>query len=124
MGITTAGWLLVTFLTKPTDRETLRNFYRLVHPGGPGWKKVVQEAEAEGNPIEEVDPLGWDVPWGILCMFLGVVVVYSMLFAVGQWIYDNTLLGSVFTVIALVSGFLLMKAWSRLRTQPEKVEST
>ncbi len=34
--ITTIAWLLVTFLTRPTDERKLRDFYRLVAPGGRG----------------------------------------------------------------------------------------
>jgi hypothetical protein len=30
---TTAAWIGETFLTKPTDGETLARFYRRVHPG-------------------------------------------------------------------------------------------
>lgn len=121
VGITTVGWIAVTLLTRPVDKETLRNFYRLVRPGGPGWKKVVREAEEEGDSVEEDMVTGWDVPWGILCMFLGVVAVYSTLFATGQWIYGRYLMASLLTGIALFSAFLLMKAWTRLKTQPEKV---
>ncbi len=120
VGITTAGWLLVTLLTRPTDKETLRNFYRLVHPGGPGWKKVVEEARQEGSPIPEEEGKGWDVPWGILCMLLGVFAVYSTLFATGQWLYAHYGLAITFTLIALLSAVLLLKAWKKMRTQPEK----
>ena len=36
----TAVWILVTFLTKPTDDKKLNEFYRKVHPGGIGWQKI------------------------------------------------------------------------------------
>ncbi|MCL2026668.1 MAG: Na+:solute symporter, partial [Leptospirales bacterium] len=40
VALTTAVWLTVTFLTAPENIETLRSFYLMVKPGGPGWKKV------------------------------------------------------------------------------------
>src|SRR3990172_7364905 len=40
VGITTVVWLAVTFITKPVDEAKLKDFYRRVHPGGKGWKKI------------------------------------------------------------------------------------
>ena len=116
VGITTVGWVIVTFLTPSTDTATLRNFYRLVHPGGPGWKRIVEEAEQEGELLED-NTEAWDVPWGILCMFLGVVAVYCTLFATGQWIYGRYLLASILTGVAAIATFLLFRAWSRIKTR-------
>ena len=123
VGITTVGWLTVTFLTPPTDRATLRHFYRLVHPGGPGWKPIVEEAQQAGEPLED-STAAWDVPWGILCMFLGVTAVYSTLFATGQWIYGRYTLALVLTAVALTAAFLLFKAWARISTRAENEVSS
>ena len=118
VGITTVGWITVTLLTPPTDDKTLRSFYRLVQPGGPGWKKVLDEAHRDGEVMpEETD--GWDVPWGILCMFIGVIAVYTALFATGEWIYGNTGLATLLTVVSAVATFLLFKTWKRLKMRPE-----
>ena len=118
VGITTVGWITVTLLTPPTDDKTLRSFYRLVQPGGPGWKKVLDEAHQAGEVMpEETD--GWDVPWGILCMFIGVIAVYTALFATGEWIYGNTGLATLLTVVSAVATFLLFKTWKRLKMRPE-----
>ena len=118
VGITTVGWVTVTLLTPPTDDKTLRSFYRLVQPGGPGWKKVLDEAHRDGEAMpEETD--GWDVPWGILCMFIGVIAVYTALFATGEWIYGNTGLATLLTVVSAVATFLLFKTWKRLKMRPE-----
>ncbi len=112
VGLTTVGWLVVTFLTPPTDTATLRSFYRRVHPGGPGWKKVVAEAEKDGDII--IKQKGWDVPRGILCMMLGVVAVYSALFATGQWLYDHLGLAIFFTSLAILSSYGLFKVWGQM----------
>jgi Na+/proline symporter len=48
MGISLAGCILGTYLTKPTDRETLKTFYRTVRPWG-FWGPIRREVEAE-NP--------------------------------------------------------------------------
>ena len=121
VGVTTIGWIAVTFLTPPTDTPTLRKFYRLVHPGGPGWRPVVAEAAQDGEALEDPSE-AWDVPWGILCMFLGVVAVYCALFATGQWIYGRTGLASVLTAVSAAAAYLLFKAWKRMKTRSEAIE--
>ena len=115
VGITTVAWLSVTLLTKPAEKETLRTFYSLVHPGGPGWKKVIAEAEAEGKPIETEKTKGWDVPTGILCMVLGSFSVYFALFATGYYIYGNTVAAVSLTVACAASVMLLMRFWKNLK---------
>src|SRR5690606_7248860 len=45
--ITTLVWLIVTFITKPEDKEVLYSFYQTTQPGGPGWKKITDQARAE-----------------------------------------------------------------------------
>jgi len=75
VGFTTVVWLGVTFLTRPTDDETLDAFYRTVHPGGPGWSPV-----ADRHPDVDADSgLGrLAIDWA-----LGVVLVYTTLFGTG-----------------------------------------
>src|SRR5690606_716780 len=86
VAITTAAWVAVTLLTRPTEEAVLRRFYSLVRPGGPGWAPVVRRAEAEGVRLAGAgEP--WAVPRGILAMVAGCFAVYSALFAVGYWIY-------------------------------------
>ncbi len=116
VGVTTVAWVAVTFLTPPTDTPTLRRFYRLVHPGGPGWQPVIEQAERDGESIEDSTD-AWDVPWGILCMFLGVVAVYCALFATGQWIYGRYVLAASLTAASATAAYFLFKAWSQIKTR-------
>ena len=46
MGISLAGCILGTYLTKPTDEETLKTFYRTVRPWG-FWGPIQRKVEAE-----------------------------------------------------------------------------
>ncbi len=114
--ITTVIWILVTFMTKPEDELVLHNFYRKIQPGGPGWKKVLDEAKS--NNIQLVDHNeGWSVPSGIVAMLLGCILIYSCLFATGYWIYGDYTYGIILTVLALLSGFLLSKIWQKIKTK-------
>jgi Na+/proline symporter len=116
VGITTVSWISITLLTSPSNKKTLRSFYQLVNPGGPGWKNVVDRARQEGEPLEPKEQR-WDVPQGILCMVLGCFGVYSTLFAAGYWIYGKYALALILSVVAVTSSFFLMKMWKKLKMQ-------
>lgn len=51
LGVSVAGCLLGTFLTKPTDEETLKSFYRTVRPWG-AWGPIRKLVEAEDPRFE------------------------------------------------------------------------
>jgi len=108
--VTTCGWLIVTFLTKPTEEKVLLSFYRKLRPGGPGWRAFLERAKAAGESSGGLEA-AWRVPRGILCMFLGCVAVYSVLFATGYWIYSKTLPAVILSATAIVSTILLFRLW-------------
>ncbi|MBM1105101.1 Na+:solute symporter [Aurantibacter crassamenti] len=113
MIVTTTIWLIATFTTKPESSDVLRSFYQKIQPGGPGWKKVVDEAKEDSVEIDTGEK--WSVPSGITAMLLGVILVYSMMFATGYWIYGRTTSAIVLTAVALVSGILLMFTWNKMK---------
>lgn len=114
---TTAMWLVVTFLTPAENKKTLQNFYRLVHPGGPGWAKIIMEAKVEGIRLIRPEEKGWDVPNGILCMLLGSVSIFSVLFATGNWLYGRYPTAIALTCVTIISIYLLSKAWKGLKLE-------
>jgi len=114
--LTTVSWIAATYLAPPVDDQTLRNFYRKIKPGGPGWKNVVDKARAENVEIVKESDLKWDVPIGILCMILGCVAIYSILFAIGNMLYGNTLSTLIFVGLTIISSLLLLRYWKKLKT--------
>ncbi len=107
VSITTAGWLLVTFLTKPEKDEVLLSFYRKVKPAAFGWKKVLDRYPSEK---QEQGTL----PKEIGLMLTGTVMIYSALFSTGFFIYGNTLGGAIAAVIALVGGVVILTSWKKM----------
>jgi len=107
VAITTVIWVLTTFLTKPEEEATLRRFYRLTQPGGPGWKKFrehgVSEAAEANLPVE------------VLAMLVGSFMVYSTLFGIGYLVYGTYINASIALGIAGVSAFILFRLWGKLR---------
>ena len=113
---TTLTWVVVTFVTPPVDKKVLREFYRLTLPGGPGWKKVVQEARAEGDLIDEKNQgQPWEMPAQILMVFLGCIIIYSSLFSIGNFVYGNLAAGLGMTAVAVGGTVALFKLFGKLR---------
>ena len=111
---TTAIWLAVTFMTQPESKEVLQSFYRKIQPGGPGWKKIVLEAEAEHHSLVATNEK-WSVPSGIAAMLLGCVLIYSCMFATGYWIYGKHTQAFILTGLAIVSAILLIRVWNKMK---------
>ena len=98
---TTVVWLLVTFLTKPTDKKTLQKFYKKVHPGGFGWKRVsVELPEVKSDSNFGLSFINW---------VSGVVLVYSFLFATGKLIFGEFFLGVIYLIVAGIATFIIYK---------------
>jgi SSS family solute:Na+ symporter len=103
--ITTAGWLIVTMLTRPTAEATLTTFYRRVHPGGVGWKHI---ARLLPDVKGDTGFGGMFVNW-----IAGVVLVFSMLFGVGKLILGTAADGIIFIVVGLIAAGVIYRNLSR-----------
>ena len=112
---TTLVWLIVTFRTKPDNFETLFKFLEKTNPGGPGWNRVKEEAGKAGYlNLNDNKKSKWSVPLGIICMLVGSITIYSILFSTGYFIYGQIIKGFIFLFIALIFGYLLLINWKKL----------
>lgn len=98
-GLTTVSWITVTFLTRPTHKDVLENFYRRIRPQG-AWKPV---REALSLP-----PMQSNIPMLLVCWFLAVVFTYSTLFFTGKLIFQEWTMTFIYLASAVVSGVLLI----------------
>lgn len=73
----TVCWIFATFITPPTDKKTLRNFYQKIRPEG--WWKPFQ---SENQPKSKVGGL-------FICWISAIILVYSCLFFIGDLIFQN-----------------------------------
>ena len=92
---TTIVWLIVTFATAPTDSSVLESFYRKIHPGGRLWRKVSSSmpgVKGDGNFVKMF--INW---------IFGVVLVYSILFGIGNLIFGLYMEFFISLVLAAVS---------------------
>lgn len=113
--LTSIIWIAVTYLTKPETNATLFYFYKKIQPGGLGWKKIIEQARNEHQELVS-DAKPWTVPSGILAMILAMILIYSAIFATGYYIYGNYTYAIGLTFIIVISGFLLLKIWEKIKT--------
>jgi Na+/proline symporter len=114
--LTTIFWVLTTFLTPPEDFETLKNFYRKIHPGGPGWKHVIEQARAQGDDSLSTGKK-WDLPQGLLSVVLGCIAIYSALFSIGNFVYGNLSQGLALAAVFTAAIFLIFRLWNKLNIE-------
>ena len=96
---TTIVWLVVTFLTKPANKDVLMKFYTKVHPGGIGWK-----------PIATLLPdVKSDTGFGRLFVdwVCGVILVYAFLFGIGKILFAEFLAGGFYLLIGAIAAGII-----------------
>jgi SSS family solute:Na+ symporter len=112
VGLTTVGWVVVAFTTAPTSLDKMISFINKVNPGGPGWKRISDQAAQSGLLTAKEET--WKVPVGILCMVAGTIGVYSFLMGTGMIIYGKYIVGISLFVIATLCTFVIKKLWPKI----------
>lgn len=110
VAITTISWITVTLLTRPTNSKTLAAFYNNVTPYGKGWnafKKIALNNNIELKKTHDVFTID------LASMLLGILFVYSSLFATGYIIYGNIIGASILIIISGISSYLIFSFWKR-----------
>ena len=113
IAIVTVIWLITVFVTKSEDEKTLSEFYKLTMPGGPGWKHFLKQIKDE-NLLKE-NALHWQMPLQLLCIFIGIITVYSLIFAGGFFTYLKFLPACIFLFIGILGAIALFKLSSKLK---------
>lgn len=91
--VTTVGWVAVTFLTQPTDANTLAVFNKRVFEGDSKQKYFGSK---------------------ILAFFCGVIGVYAALFSIGYYLYGKYGLASGLAALAVVCAGVLIGLRKRI----------
>ena len=94
--LTTIIWILATYITPAEKHQILNNFILKVNPGGPGWLKF-------GNNSSSF------LKTGLFRMCLGIVVIYSVLFSIGNLLYSNYLLSLILIILSIFSFWFIIK---------------
>ena len=120
VGVTTLAWLVTAYVGPQTDHSTLLAFVRKVKPAGPGWTAQraaagVSDAEVMRENAIGASLLGW---------IAGCLVIWSSLFAIGNFLYapgDPSRLTDAWLLTALfvVSGSVLLGVTRKLWAESE-----
>jgi SSS family solute:Na+ symporter len=102
---TTVCWIVTAFVTTPTDRATLLDFYRKIRPAGPGWKSVREEVERIDQRVETSPD---NLPLACLGWVVGCAAIWSSLFAVGNYLYGRTGYFVINLIVFAVTGSTLV----------------
>jgi Na+/proline symporter len=109
--VTTAVWIIISFFTKPTKEDKLKNFYKLIRPGGPGWKKY---SKLMPEVVNDKGYLFLFIDW-----ILGIVLVYMFLFGIGKIIFNEYITGLIFIITGLAAGAVII--WDLTRRGWENI---
>jgi Na+/proline symporter len=100
IAFTTITWITVTFLTKPTNLETLESFYKTIQPSG-FWEPIRLTTNLP-KPIRNTPNL-------LVAWFFGIILVYSVLFFIGKLIFGDWIWASACFAVASVCVWRLQK---------------
>jgi len=120
VAITTVCWLVTAFVSSPTSRERLIGFYQKVHPAGPGWRKIREDA---GVSVSEAALHSDRMGQATLGWISGCLTIWSSLFAIGNFIYGRMQTAVLLTAVFVVSGGVLLYVVNRLWDQNGAVTS-
>jgi len=115
VGLTTLAWVITAYVGPQTDRATLLSFYRKVKPAGPGWTDIRAEAGISDAEVAQENRSGAAfVGW-----VAGCVVIWSSLFAIGNFLYaagdpKRLTMAWILTGVFAVSGYVLLRITRQL----------
>ena len=115
VGLTTICWLSACFLAPATDKATLISFYRKVKPAGPGWSAIRAEAGVSDVEVAQDNRIGS----AFLGWISGCAVIWSSLFAIGNFLYASgdpkrLTMAWILTGVFAVSGYVLLRITRQL----------
>jgi hypothetical protein len=104
--LTTAAWLLATFVTRPVSSERLSSFYKLVSPGG-SWSPVSSELKGTGREVLNRRFVG---KW-----VAGLALILGLNLGLGALCFGNASHGSILIMIAVLGVVWLLVSGNRGR---------
>jgi Na+/proline symporter len=115
IAMTTVCWIVTAYVGPKTEPQKLIDFYLKVRPFGPGWGPVRQQAG-----ITEQQARDWDrtdnIPMAMLGWLSGVILIWSALFTVGNFLYGRLNYAYSLLAVAIVCTVVLIstvkKVWN------------
>jgi len=112
IAVTTVCWLATAYLGPETDPKVLIDFYRKIHPAGPGWEPIRAQAGISAQAAHDAD--AGNFPLSLLGWVAGCIMIWSALFTVGNLLYGRLDYGFGLLAVFVVSAAALIGVIGRL----------
>lgn len=110
--IVTICWVVAAYLGPKTDKDTLIKFYKKIKPAGFGWNYVLNLAKIENIHIEKSDKNS--VCLAVMTAFFGTIMVYSILFAAGEFIYNRMFNGILYSFLFVIMSYFTVRFMKKI----------
>lgn len=100
--------IIVSFLTQPTDRKKLIEFYQKTTP--PGWWQPIRECLKQDHSIDNQRLQKQSKNCGITIIInwlFGVSLIFGTMFGLGLMLLHSVVYGILLTLIGIISGIIL-----------------
>ena len=111
--VTTAGWIAVTFATRPETEHTLLRFFERVRPNDVGWRPIARLATAAGP--------GESLGIALVDWIAGLGLVFGTLFAIGKFVLGEPASGAACATLAVVCAAIIARNLTTPAIRPPTV---
>ncbi|MBV9081237.1 MAG: hypothetical protein JOZ62_01070, partial [Acidobacteriaceae bacterium] len=111
--ITTVCWVATAYLGPQTDAATLIDFYKKVHPVGPGWRYVRRKAGISEDAAARYSHRE-NIPLSLLGWASGSLMIWSALFGIGAVLYGRWRQGAWLFAVFAAAAWLLIRVVRQL----------
>jgi Na+/proline symporter len=108
VAFTSLCWIATAYIAPATDRQTLIDFYLKTRPAGPGWEPIRRVAGTTGTAPAD------DIPRALVGWTAGCALIWSALFAIGNFLYGRMTAAFVLLAVAIVSATILIRIVNRI----------
>ena len=105
-GFSLLGSFLGTYLTKPTDMNTLKSFYKNVKPWG-WWEPVYKELKEEDSQFTKNNDFWLDM----LNVIIGVIWQSSMILLPIYFVFRDYSKSGIVLIVFIITSFILKFTW-------------
>ncbi|MCX7835081.1 MAG: Na+:solute symporter [bacterium] len=99
--------IVVSLLTKPTEKKRLIEFYKKTTP--PGWWKPIQQLDNQNIATEQSHRKRQNGSDIIIHWCLGLILIFGTLFGIGSMLLKSFLWGVVISFLGILSGVVLYR---------------
>jgi SSS family solute:Na+ symporter len=117
LGVGLGGSVLISLLTAPESRETLRRFYRQIRPPG-AWGPIRRELEAEG--LADATLRRRELAWDLCAAAAGIVFCFAITWSFFTAVMLRWTESAALALVGAVSGWAYYTCW--LRSQAVSAE--